>query len=167
MGIERRFRSSGRLLEGTPESPHQIGNLQRIGKNHRRAGYPPRMRAVDAADSRLAARDNTAMQFTDDILANGGRPLRQFAHPEHRIVVIESFQVILERLAAHSDAVLDDLGGLAMSERVPLKRVGGIGQLDVVILLQLPERGMRHRPELVELGLLGEDRGQKRFHAEA
>jgi hypothetical protein len=68
--------------------------------------------------------------------------------------------MLLERLAANRDAVLDDLGGFAQGQRVSLDRVRSESELDVVIFLQRAQGSRRHGPALIELGLLREDRCQ-------
>ena len=83
-------------------------------------------------------------------LANRRRGSGYLAHPKHGLVVINCFEMILQRLAAHRDAVLDDLRRLAGGERVPLDCVRGIGQLDVIVFLQLHQSGASQRTQCVQ-----------------
>ena len=55
--------------------------------------------------------------------------------------MVDGFEVLAERFTADRNAVLDDFRGLAEAERVPLDRVGRVGQLDVVTFLQLRQGG--------------------------
>ena len=67
------------------------------------------------------------------------------AHPLQRMIMIDGFEMVAQRFAADGDPVLDDLGRFAKRERVSLDGVRGIGQLDVIMLLQLREGGGRQR----------------------
>src|SRR5450755_2854555 len=98
------------------------------------------MRAVDAGDGRLAAGDDAAMQFAYGAFAERRRLRCEFTYPLHGFVMIDRLEMIAQRLAADCDAVLDDLGRLAARERVSLNGVRRVGQLDVVIFLELRER---------------------------
>ena len=79
-------------------------------------------------------------------------------------MVIDRFQVILERLAADRDPVLDDQCRLGGVERVPLDRVRGVGQLQIVNVLEVAEAPRRQRPQPVELRLLRGDPFEQVVH---
>ena len=51
--------------------------------------------------------------------------------------MIDGFEMIAERFAAHGNAVFDDFRRFAQREGVPLDGVGRIGEINVVVLLEL------------------------------
>ena len=59
--------------------------------------------------------------------------------------MVDRFQVVAQGFAADGNTVLDDLGGLAKRTGIALDRVRGIGEFNVVKLLQLRERLPRQR----------------------
>ena len=67
--------------------------------------------------------------------------------------MIDSFEMVAQRFATDRDPVLDDLGSLPKRERVSLDGVRGIGQLDVIMLLQLRQGNGRQRAQAIEFGL--------------
>ncbi len=81
------------------------------------------------------------MQLAYGRLAHRRGRSGQCAHPLHGVVMVDRFEMIAERFAAHGNAVLDDLGGLAKGERVSFDRVGRVGQLDVIMFLKLRQGG--------------------------
>lgn len=50
--------------------------------------------------------------------------------------MIDSFEVVAQRLAADGDAMLDEFRGFAQRQRVAFDSVGSVGQIDVVGFLQ-------------------------------
>ena len=76
-----------------PEFPHQIGDFQRVRKDHRGTRYPPPVRTINAGNVRLAARDDAAVQFAYHGLVDLCRLRRPFAHPQNRVMVIDGFEV--------------------------------------------------------------------------
>jgi hypothetical protein len=93
--------------------------------------------AVDSSDGRLATGDNATVQFAHGVFANRRRLRRKTAHPLQGFIVIDRLKVLAQRLAADRDAMFDDFRCLAVRERVSLDRVRGVGQLDIIILLEL------------------------------
>ncbi len=58
-------------------------------------------------------------------------PARQCPAIADRVIVIDCFEVVLERLAADRDPLLDDERRLRSRERISLDRVRGVGQLEI------------------------------------
>jgi hypothetical protein len=91
---------------------------------------------------------------------------RKTAHPLHGFVVIDRLKVLAQRLAADGDAVFDDFGGFAVCKRISLNGIRGVGQLDIVIFLELCEDATRQWAQSVQLRLLfidTSDKGRKHF----
>ena len=72
----------------------------------------------------------------------------------HRFIVIDRLKVFAQRFAADGDAVFDHFRRLTVGKRVSFDGVRGVGQLDVVIFLELRERVTRQRAQSVQLLLL-------------
>ena len=73
-----------------------------------------------------------------------------FADIVQRVVVVECLQMILERLAADSNALLDDQRRFNRAERISLDSVRRVSDLDVVVMLQIAQRFQRERAQAIE-----------------
>jgi len=65
--------------------------------------------------------------------------------------------MILQRLAADGDAVLDHQHRLRRTQRIPLDRIRCIGQFEVVIMLKPGKAGWRQGTQPVQFSLLDGD----------
>src|SRR5215472_16372384 len=66
--------------------------------------------------------------------------------------MVDRFEMILERLAADRDPLLDDKRRLGGVERVPLNGVRGVGKFQIVNVLEVVEAGAHHGTQPVKLG---------------
>jgi|SRR5271166_3158662 len=71
--------------------------------------------------------------------------------------MVDRLQMILERLAADRDPLLDDERRLGGAQGVPLDRVRRVGQLEIVDVLEVAEAGAYYGTQSIELGLLRGD----------
>jgi hypothetical protein len=67
--------------------------------------------------------------------------------------MIDCLQMVLERLAADRDPVFDDEARLRGAERIPLDRVRGLSQLEIVDVLEIADAGAELPTQARELGL--------------
>jgi hypothetical protein len=72
-------------------------------------------------------------------------------------MVVDRFEMVLEWLAADRDPFLDDECRLGGAERVPLDRVRGVGQLEIVNVFEVAESGADHGTQPVKLRFLRGD----------
>jgi hypothetical protein len=63
----------------------------------------------------------------------------EIAHIGDGVVVIDRLQMVLQRLAADGDPLLAHQHRFRRAERVPLDRVGGIGQFEIDDVFQIPQ----------------------------
>ena len=104
-------------------------------------------------------------RFADIAFAERRGSACQHADVAQRVEVVEGFEMILERLAADRDALLDDQGRLGGRQGVALDRVRRVGQFQVVRMLEIGERTGCPAQEPVELGLLAGNDGAQILHA--
>lgn len=83
------------------------------------------------------------MQFTDDVFINRRIGRGKLAHPKQRLIMVHSFEMIAKRFTAHGNAVFDDFRRFAQRESVSLDGVGRIGEVNVIMLLELRQGGRR------------------------
>jgi hypothetical protein len=90
---------------------------------------------------------------------------RELAHITDGVVMIDRLHVILERLAADRDALLDDQRGFGCRQRVPLDRVRRVGQFKIMDMLKVAQPpGCQGLRESIQFGLLRGDLLQKFVH---
>ena len=68
--------------------------------------------------------------------------------------MIDGLEMVAERFATHGNAVLDDFRRFAQREGVPLDGVRRVGEINIVVLLELRQGSRRQRAQAVELRLL-------------
>ena len=142
---EMPFESRGGLgrAEASPAEPlHQFGYPRRLGKHDWRARDAARQGRIDPGDPRLAAGDNAPMELAHDTVERRGG-CGELAHPKHGIIMIDRLEWSRRLLPPTVIPGLDHLGGLAKGKRIPLDRVGRIGQFHIEMLLQLRQRSGR------------------------
>jgi hypothetical protein len=71
--------------------------------------------------------------------------------------MVDCFEMILERLAADRDPLLDNERRFGRGESVPLDRVRGVGQFQIVDVLEAPHSSACRRPQPVERRFLRRD----------
>ena len=64
--------------------------------------------------------------------------------------MIDGLKVIAEGFAANSYAVLDDFGGFAQRQGVPLNRVRRVGEFNILIVLKRSKRLPREGAQFVQ-----------------
>lgn len=89
---------------------------------------------------------------------------RKLAHVMQCLEVIDGFEVVLERLAADGDALLDNKRRLDGGEGVPLDGVRCVGEFEVLAVFEVGQPAGGGRPQPVKLGLLLRDALQKVVH---
>jgi hypothetical protein len=89
---------------------------------------------------------------------------RHRPHVTQRREMIDRLQVILQRLAANGDALLDNQGRLDGGQRVPLDRIGRIGQFNILAVLEVAQATGRTATKPVKLGLLVRDALKQLIH---
>jgi hypothetical protein len=99
MRIKAGRRRSIDLAKPFPVVLHQLRNFRRIWKNDGRTGNAAGQSAVDAANSGLAAGNDAPVQFTHGRFIHGGGLRCQFAHPQHRGVMVDGLKMVAEGLA--------------------------------------------------------------------
>jgi hypothetical protein len=72
-------------------------------------------------------------------------------------MVVDRFEVVLERLAANRDPFLDDECRLGGAKRVSLDRIRRVSQLEIVNVLVVAEAGADHGTQPVERHFLRGD----------
>ena len=97
------------------------------------------------------------MQSSYVELGQGGGLRREIADIGDGFVVVDRLQVVFQRLAADGEALLDHQRRFRRGEHVPLDGVGGIGQLQVDDVFQVPQPLGGKGAEAVEFCLLGGD----------
>src|SRR5271156_6778211 len=121
----------------------------RSGPDRRNGRRPPAASAV--------RRDGAIAADPPRSAASPGGPMPDIAD---RLVMIDRFEVILERLAGDCDPVLDDQGRLGGRERIPIDRIRGVGEFEIVDMLEIAEGGAKLRANSVQLRLLDGDPGK-------
>src|SRR5262245_41015291 len=89
---------------------------------------------------------------------------RQRAYISARLLVLDRFEMILERFAADRNALLDDQRCFGRAERVSLDRVRGVGQLQIVDMLKVTEPSACRRAPPVERRFLRLDMRDQLVH---
>ena len=113
------------------------------------------MLAVNACDVRPAAGNNAGVQAPNHPFVDWQRTTGKRPHPGKGCMMIERFEMILDRLATNRDAVRDDLSGLPQGERVAFDGVGRLRQLDIIMRPQVFQRVLCEWPQLIQPGLFG------------
>lgn len=101
---------------------------------------------IAAGDLRLGAQHHEAVQVAQLRLCHRRGLARQLAHMAQGREVIDGLKVILERLAADRDALLDDEGGLDGAEGVSLDGARCVGELDVLRSMPCVRSKLRSPP---------------------
>jgi hypothetical protein len=91
--------------------------------------------------------------------------LRQRPDVAERLVVIEGFEVVLQQFAADRDSLLDDERRLGRRQCIPFDCIRGVGQLEIVGVLEVIKASAELRPQPVELGFFCGDPGRHLVHS--
>src|SRR5579863_9692718 len=159
MGCERGFwrvRDSG---EPFGEISHESGDFRR-----RRKLVPSRICAdvaghvgISSSDTGIRTLHDKAMKVAHVALLQRRLFAGEFAHVPNRVIVVKSFQVILEWLTADSNALLDHKSSFDGAERVPFDRVRGVSDLYVVVTLKTAQGLRCEGSQCVQTALLIRD----------
>ena len=87
--------------------------------------------------------------------------MRDLADVSDGLVVVDRLEMILELLAADRHALLDDQIGLDLRQRIPFDCVRGVGELEVVGMLEVGQRIRRQGAQPVQLRLFLFDAADK------
>jgi hypothetical protein len=99
------------------------------------------LRGVAAGNLGVRALYDEMMQLANVGLGKRRPSARQRADIADRLVMVDRFQMILERLAADRDPLLDDERRLGGAQCIPLDRVRRVGQLEIMNVLKVAETG--------------------------
>ena len=71
-------------------------------------------------------------------------------------MAVDRFEVIPERFAADRDPVLDDERRFGRQEGVSLDRVRGVGEIEIMDVLEIGQAAAELRAQPVEFGFVGD-----------
>ena len=77
--------------------------------------------------------------------------------------MVDRLKMVFERLASDGDALFDDHRRFDGGQRVPLDRVGGVGQFEVLGMVEIGRAARYVDAERVQLGLLRSNGGKQVF----
>ncbi len=112
---------------------------------------------VAAGDIGMRALHHQVMQLSQVGLRQRRPAARQCSYIADRPIEVDRFEMVLERLAADRDPLLDDERRLGGAERVPLDRVRSVGQVEIVNVLEIAKSGAHHGTQPVKVRLLRGD----------